>query len=278
MEHQEFEQHGLKLDKERVLTYSKLICPLDCTYCFVDEMNQEQERNVSYLSLEQINLLQNLPEYIKLIMLGCDTEFFQNKKDALDVLNKLKGLGRDISVITKLPLNQETIESLALIAKEMEGNGNIFSFSVSLPCLSSESLQKYEPKVTTPEKRIETLKNVSMSGIPTMLAIRPLIPDIGNEEIEGIVEMTKDFVVGYYSGPLYLKQDKVKLLLPNFQSSPEKQPHWMLDGNTYQEVKRGGQMEFLVSVVKKSGKQFFEGAAEGVDYIRKMKTYDQPGN
>lgn len=276
MDYQEFEKYGLKIDKERVLTYSKLLCPLHCTYCFVDEMTQEQERSVSYLSQEQINLIQNLPEHIKLIMLGCDTEFFQNKKGAIEVLNTLKTLGKDISVITKLPLSDSYIQEISLIAKEMEEKGNIFSFSVSIPCLSEKSLQKYEPKVPSPEKRIETLKNVFSFGISTMVAIRPLLPDIEDGELEQIIEMTKGFTVGYYSGPLYLKQEQVKVFLPGFEIEPEKQPHWMLEGNTYQEVSKEGQMEHLVSLVKKADRQFFEGAAQGVEYLRKMKKYDQP--
>lgn len=274
MGYPEFENHGLKIDKERVLTYSKLSCPLDCTYCFVDEMTQEQEKGVSYLNREQISLLKNLPEHIKLIMLGCDTEFFQDKKDALNVLNILKLLDKDISVITKLPLPKTYIKNIALVAKEIEKNGNIFSFSVSIPCISEESLLKYEPKVPSPEKRIETLKNVFNEDIPTMVAIRPLLPDIKDIELERVVDMTKTFVVGYYSGPLYLKQDKMKILLPNFEINQETQPHWMLDGNYYQKVTRDNQMDFLISLVKKAGRQFFDGAAEGVDYMKKMKKYD----
>jgi sulfatase maturation enzyme AslB (radical SAM superfamily) len=38
MENFEFEKSRLKIDKERVLIYSKLLCQLNCTYCFVDEM------------------------------------------------------------------------------------------------------------------------------------------------------------------------------------------------------------------------------------------------
>lgn len=278
MEYSEFEKNGLKIDKDRVLTYSKLICPLHCTYCFVDEMSQEQEKSVSYLSNEQVSLLQNLPEHIKLIMLGCDTEFFQNKKDALDVLNKLKTLNRDISVITKLPLSEKYLEEILLVAKEVENNGNIFSFSISIPCFSDVSLEKYEPGVPSPLKRIETLKHAFNNGLSTMLAIRPLLPDIDDSELESIIELTKDFVIGYYSGPLYLKQDKINVLLPGFKSKEEKKPHWMLEGNTYQELTKDGQMEYLISLVKKSGRQFFEGAAEGVSYARSMKKYDQSRN
>ena len=268
-----FEQQGIKIDKERALTYSKLSCPFGCTYCFVDEMNQGQSKESIYIDDQQVELLKNLPEQVKLIMLGCDTEFFQNKKEALKILEKLSMLGKDISVITKIPLPEEYVNSLAEIHEKIKEKGNIFSFSTSVTCISEAMLIKYEPGVPSPEKRIETLASVYATGIPTTVAIRPLLPDISNEEIREIVNKTKDYCFGYYSGPLYLKEERIKLLLPEFESNTEKehQPHWMLDGNQYQVLEKVGQMEFLGSVVKEADRKFFDGAADAVEYLRKEK-------
>lgn len=81
-----FEKAGLKIDEDRVLTYSQLSCPLECKYCFVEDLNPDQKRNVAYLSEKQLELLKELPEEVKTIMLGCDTEFFQSKEDSLKIL------------------------------------------------------------------------------------------------------------------------------------------------------------------------------------------------
>ncbi|MEI6811037.1 MAG: radical SAM protein [Candidatus Nomurabacteria bacterium] len=277
MEFKEFENNGLKIDQERVLTYSKLSCPLDCTYCFVDEMTQEQSKGVAYLNENQIRLLQNLPEQVRLIMLGCDTEFFQNKKEALDILEKLSSFGKDISVITKIPLSEEYLQSIANIAKKIIAHGNVFSFSISLPCFSGKMVEKYEPKVPDPLRRIETLKTAYKLGISTTLAIRPLLPDVSDEELSQIVGMTKDYCFGYYSGPLYLQEQKIKLLLPNYVSKPETEiePRWMLDRNKYQVIETEGQMDFLKSLVKKNDRLFFEGAAESVEYLRNKNKYEK---
>ncbi len=277
MKFKEFEEHGLKIDKERVLTYSHLSCPLECTYCFVDEMTQEQSKGVAYLSDTQMSLLQNLPEQVKLIMLGCDTEFFQNKKEVLKILEKLADFGKDVSVITKIPLSEEYINSLAVISRKMEQHGNIFSFSISVPCFSKSLLEKYEPKVPPPERRIETLAAISKHSIPTTVAIRPLLPDVTDEELSEIVQKTRDYCFGYYSGPLYLQEQKIKLLLPGYESKPETsaQPHWMLEGNQYQTIERDGQMDTLKDLVKKADRLFFDGAADVVDYLRKKKRYEE---
>lgn len=267
-----YDSEGLKIDKNRVLTYSQLSCPLECTYCFVDDMSTNQKRNVAYLTQKQVELLKNLPQEINLIMLGCDTEFFQNKQQAIEILKQLATLGKDISMITKIPVAESLLDDLVRINTEMKDRDSFLSLSISLPCISDEMSKKYEPKVPSPERRIETVKLISEKEISTMLAIRPLLPDVRNEELEQIVDLTKDFVGGYYSGPLYLNDNRIEKLLPQTVVDEEaKQPHWMLDGNLFKEVSRAGQMEYLRKIIEEKGQRFFEGAAQGMEFLKKNK-------
>lgn len=232
-------------------------------------MTTNQEKDVAYLTESQIDLLRRLPEEVKLIMLGCDTEFFQNKNQAIKILRELSGFGRDISMVTKIPISEAMVSEIREIYSDMKAKNRILSISVSLPCISEPMLAKYEPKVPASHRRIEALKNIAEAGIPAMVAIRPLLPDISDQELKSIIDLTKNYVVGYYSGPLYLNDDRIEKLLPKTVAAEEaKQPHWMLDGNTFKEVVKLGQMEILKSLVLASGKQFFEGAAEGMKFIR----------
>jgi len=195
-----FENAGLKIEGDRVLTYSKLSCPLDCTYCFVDDMNPSQERGVAYLSEEQFELFNQLPEEVRIIMLGCDTEFFQQKDEAIQILDKLVDKNRDISVVTKLPLSGEYIKRMKSSADKISSRGNIFSFSVSLPCTTSSAI--WEPMVPSPEKRIETLRNVFESDIKTFVALRPLLPTVTEEELEDIFQRATNAITSVCSGSL----------------------------------------------------------------------------
>lgn len=266
---EKFENEGLKIDKERILTYSKLSCPLECSYCFVDEMNTEQSKHVAYLTENQLQLLEQLPKEITLIMLGCDTEFFQNKEESLKILKRLSSVGRDLSVITKLHLKKDFIDQLRDIDIGMRRNGNILGFSVSLPI--THSFKRWEPVAPDPIKRIETLKYAHDSGLVTMVAMRPLLPTVTDEELEHIVEQTKDIADAYYSGPLYLKNPEGGLLskseLAGLQVE-ELQPHWMLDGNKYFKIVKPGQMEKLEQLLLSNNKPFLEGAAEGIQYFK----------
>jgi DNA repair photolyase len=271
---EKFEKAGLVVEKDRVLSYSKLICPLDCEYCFTEDINGTQNNSAVYLSEEQFELLKDLPEEIKTIMIGCDTEFFINKNEALAILKRLSVLGKNISIITKLNLDADFIESLKIISDEMNERGNLIVFSVSIPCF--ESSYKWEPKVPKVEKRIDTLKRVADTGISSMVAIRPLIPNIKKSEIDEIVGSTNPYVFGYYSGPLYVKNFDSRLLSREELTElgctfEEIEPYWMPRGNRFVKVENPELMKYLREQVKLSGKEFFEGAAQGMEFLRKTK-------
>lgn len=170
-----FEKEGLVLNKERVLTYSKLKCPLGCRYCFSEELSPKQEKGVVYLSDKQLELLKKLPEEIELIMLGCDTEFLQNPKNALEILRKLTNTKKDISIITKLTLTENFIKKLLEVDKNLKEKGNLLVFSMSVPCLQSASF--WEPKVSAPEKRIDTLKQSIRNGYKNLSCHKAIITD-----------------------------------------------------------------------------------------------------
>lgn len=264
-----FEKEGLKIDKNRVLTYSQLSCPLDCKYCFVDDMNLDQKKNVAYLSENQLKLLKELPAEVSVVMIGCDTEFFQHKEKSLQILEKLSDLGKDISVITKMSLSNDFIKKLESINSKLKDEENILAFSATIPCM--DSAKEWEPKAPTPGKRIETMKNVFVVGIKTMVAIRPLLPTISDEELEKIIISTKDCCSGYYSGPLYLKNlESINGNEVNGLKIEQLQPHWMPEGNVFYKIEKEGQMDLLKKLIEKNGKLFFEGAAEGIKHLKNL--------
>ncbi len=264
-----FEQEGFKIEGDRVLTYSKLSCPLDCTYCFVEDMNFNQEKNAAYLSEKQFELIHQLPEEVKIIMLGCDTEFFQHKDEALQTLEKLSGLNRDVSVVTKLPVSEQYIKKLQSIAESLDKKDNLFSFSISLPCTKSSPI--WEPKVPSPEKRIETLKNVYNSNIKTLVALRPLLPTVTGDELEDIVSRTKDYQYGYYSGPLYLKDLNHPSIQDISDLEIEKvQPPWMPEGNIFYKIEKKGQMEMLSDIIQRCDRQLYDGAADAIKHLKEI--------
>ena len=245
-------------------------CPFDCEYCFIEDINPNQQRGVAYLSQKQFELIKQLPKEINLVMLGCDTEFFQSKQNSLEILEKLVVLNKDISVITKLSLPQDFIQQLNNIDNELNQHGNFLTFSESITCIDSAWM--WEPKVPSSDKRIETLKDVHQQNIKTLVAIRPLLPTISNKELEMIVSLTKNYCYGYYSGPLYLKNLEHKLIDLNQQNLKiEKlQPHWMPSDNIFYKIEKEGQLDVLKNILEKHNKPLFEGAADAIKHIKNL--------
>jgi DNA repair photolyase len=267
-----FEEEGFVFDKERVLIYSQLYCPLGCRYCFTGDLKSNQRKDVAYLSERQIELLKQLPNKVKLIMLGCDTEFFQDPANALRALERLSNLDRDISLVTKMYLAPNLIKKLKDLDNYLRNKGNSLTLSFSIPCM--ESAKTWEPKVTKPEMRIRSLRTAHDAELSTFVAIRPLLPMLSNDELCSIIESTSDFCKGYYSGPLYMKEVNPDLLgdLPNLHIE-KIQPHWMPSNNIFYKVEKDGQMDFLRAIVGKSGHELFEGAAEAIGVINKNEKY-----
>jgi len=273
-ERSSYESANLTIDEDRVLTYSNIACPLDCKYCFSNDLirGYENESGV-YLSEEQFDLLEQLPPDVSTIMLGCDTEFLLDKPQAIRVLERLSTMGKDLSVITKLPLSEEYVLRLAEINDKLKENGNLLTFSVSIACTDSQG--KWEPRVPSVAARVETLRRASAAGIATMAAIRPLIPDVAESELDAIIDMTKDCVVGYYSGPLYLKELSEETLtaedlavLGCTVSEEVEDVHWMPEGNRFLKIENPRLMAHLKSKIEQSGSILFEGAADGMNYLR----------
>jgi DNA repair photolyase len=171
-------------------------------------------------------------------------------------------------------LDDNFVENLRIISNEMKNNNNIIIFSTSIPCFDSSS--KWEPKVPKVEKRIDTLRRISDTGIDSMVAVRPLIPNIEKSEIDKIIESTSPYVFGYYSGPLYMKdfdnellqRDELEELGCTFE---EIEPNWMPKGNKFIKIENPELMAYLQDKVKSFGKEFFAGAAQGIEFLRKNR-------
>lgn len=197
-------------DGNRVMVSLGGKCPYECAYCYtsMDGFKGFEKRDPSKITSE----LTKLPESIDLIQLGCDTEPFIQEDITLKLIKEIPKYGKDFSFATKKDLSSKTIDALADINQYMQKNNNIMVAFVSL--LGPYAAQKYEPKVPSPEKRVETIKNLYKSRIPTFVYIGPLFPNITDEDINKVFEQTKDNCTGYIIGCIFYDEqiaEKIEL-------------------------------------------------------------------
>ena len=65
---------------------------------------------------------------------------------------------------------------------------NLASVFVSITTLDPELARKMEPRASTPEKRLETLRGLSEAGIPCGVLASPMIPALNDSELERILK------------------------------------------------------------------------------------------
>lgn len=190
-----------KVDKGRVLVPVGEPCPFGCRYCYT------RTGEVGPARAEPVGILQKLQEFARThvfeyIQFGYDGEPFARPERGLMMLQQLAMLGKQISFSTKALVEGETLDTLAAIQKTMRISQTTLVGLVSLSCWHSAS--SIEPHTPTPNERIITLANLKRVGIPTFIAIRPILPHLPHNEYEHIIgEALRAGCDGFILGPLY---------------------------------------------------------------------------
>jgi len=91
-----------------------------------------------------------------------------------------------IGMITKGALVRRDIDVLAKLAER-----SLVHVSITIPFAQDEIGRKLEPGASSPSKRFETLRALSEAGIPTGIAISPMIPGLNESDIPELLERAK---------------------------------------------------------------------------------------
>lgn len=165
-------------------------CPLNCKHCYAHGLDQVCEpRSISQLvaSIEEKDF--------DIIYLSQKNETFYDEKEGLAfceaLYNKYK---KDIYIITRSNLSDNTINELARINSEMGGAGNKLIVGISI--CANESFLKTESNICpSPSERLVCMKKIHQRGIKTILTIRPVFPDwfIPVSELKEIINKASDY-------------------------------------------------------------------------------------
>ena len=98
------------------------------------------------------------------------------------VLEVLARTNHPVAIVTKSALVLRDLDLLA----PMAGKGLVkvaLSVTTLDPCLA----RKMEPRATSPERRLDTIRRLSEANVPTAVMVAPIIPAINDAEIEAIL-------------------------------------------------------------------------------------------
>lgn len=163
-------------------------CSYGCIYCYIIDMGFTGPPKPYPLSGRQLAcaLLKN-PFFVPgswgtQLAFGSVTEpFMPNTKDKsleyMEVLSNL--LGNPLQVSTKSYLDRRDVEKIVGV-----GDKGI-SFLVTIITLKHYKI--LEPGAPSPEKRLETISNLSEAGVHVTLFLRPIIPGLTENEVSDII-------------------------------------------------------------------------------------------
>jgi DNA repair photolyase len=172
-------------------------CEHGCVYCFARPTHSyldlspglDFEQKLFFKANAPVLLKQEFSKAnyeVKTISLGNITDTYQPIEKRLGLTRKVLQLMLEyqhpVSMVTKASLIERDIDILNKLAQQ-----NLVHVAVTITTLNHALARKLEPRATTPERRLKTIKLLASAGVPTSVLIAPIIPVLTDGELESIL-------------------------------------------------------------------------------------------
>ena len=121
------------------------------------------------------------------IMFSGDTDCYQPLEASYGLtracLEVCAAFANPVGVITKSAVIRRDVDLLARLAREARVH-----VTLSIPFARDDLARRIEPGASAPSRRFDTLRLLSEAGVPTGVAIAPLIPGLTDPDIPEILE------------------------------------------------------------------------------------------
>jgi DNA repair photolyase len=121
------------------------------------------------------------------IMLGANTDVYQPieraRKLTRGILEILDKYSHPVAIVTKSVLVLRDLDILSRMAAR-----ELVKVAISVTTLDRRLARKMEPRASTPEKRIEAIRQLSAARVPVAVMAAPLIPAVNDHELERILK------------------------------------------------------------------------------------------
>ncbi len=122
----------------------------------------------------------------KTIAIGTNTDPYQpierKYRVMRQVLEVLARTQHPVGIVTKSALVLRDLDLLAPMAEK-----GLVKVALSVTTLDPVLARRMEPRASTPEKRLATIKALAEAGVPTSVMVAPIIPGLTDAELETIL-------------------------------------------------------------------------------------------
>ncbi|HUI21612.1 MAG TPA: PA0069 family radical SAM protein [Methylocella sp.] len=172
-------------------------CEHGCVYCFARPTHAYlgmspgldfETRLVSKVNAARLLERElSAPGYaVKTIAIGTNTDPYQpierRERAMRSLLEVLALANHPVAIVTKSALVLRDLDLLV----PMAGKG-LVKVALSVTTLDPMLARKMEPRASSPDRRLETIRRLAEAGVPAAVMVAPIIPAINDSEIEAIL-------------------------------------------------------------------------------------------
>lgn len=125
------------------------------------------------------------------IALGANTDPYQplekEREITRSILKVLAKTRHPVGIVTKNALVTRDIDILAPMAEQ-----GLVKVAVSITTLDRRLARTMEPRASTPDKRLDAIRQLTAAGIPTAVMMAPIIPALNDHEIERLLTAARE--------------------------------------------------------------------------------------
>jgi len=176
-------------------------CSHGCSYCYARPTHEFLGFNAGMEFESKIVIKPDAPSLfrnwlmrpawqVEPIMLSGVTDCYQNCERKFQLtrqcIETALELRQPLRLITKNGMIRRDIELLSQMA-----NLGLIEVSISLTTLDQSLVRIMEPRTSSPQARLDTIKELSDAGIPVRTSLAPIIPGINEQEIPELLKAAK---------------------------------------------------------------------------------------
>jgi DNA repair photolyase len=244
-------------------------CAFKCKYCYTSAPTFENYPNRDTDQI--VDAIRDFPDKnFENIYVSCDMEAFVDQKRAIELIEKLATLDKDIHFTTKMNLSDTTIRSIARINDELNQNGRMLIPAITICAMkSSKELEPYP--IPPPYERIKTIIKLSEKGLKVILAMRPFLPSVSISEYKEILDRTAKHIECVLGGVLFLDlEGSIEKMLGYSIKNFKLQPMYFIDKPGMWKVYMGErEQRFVEEYCKYLMKDFFMTSPPAIESIKR---------
>ncbi len=124
---------------------------------------------------------------VRTIAIGTNTDPYQPVERRYRIMRRilevLSAANHPVGIVTKSALVLRDLDLLKSMAER-----GLVKVALSLTTLDRKLARAMEPRASTPDKRLETLRRLVDAGVPASVMVAPVIPGLTDMEMERILE------------------------------------------------------------------------------------------